>query len=159
MNYEFLNPDKIMVGARGIPGQRLFLLQVRQGPRLVVIKMEKQQLGAISEWVTAAMETWGRPGHLPDELALEPEYEPDFACGDITLALDDKAGRLLIELESMDEEHQATISISREWACALAIEVARLIAAGRPDCPLCGHPLEPGEHACPRTNGNRPPAR
>jgi uncharacterized repeat protein (TIGR03847 family) len=159
MNYEFSNPDTVMVGARGVPGQRLFLLQVRQGPRLLVIKMEKQQLGAISDWVTAAMESWGRPGHLPDAVALEAEYEPDVIGGDITLGLEPDGGRLSIEIESAQNDDTVTISVTREWACVLAIEIARLVAAGRPDCPLCGHPLEPGEHACPRTNGNRPPAR
>ena len=29
----------------------------------------------------------------------------------------------------------------------------RVVAAGRPACPLCGAPLDPGGHICPRRNG------
>ena len=33
-----------------------------------------------------------------------------------------------------------------------------LVNAGRPTCGLCGHPIDPEGHSCPRTNGHRPPA-
>jgi uncharacterized repeat protein (TIGR03847 family) len=29
----------------------------------------------------------------------------------------------------------------------------RVVASGRPPCPLCGRPLDPGGHICPRRNG------
>ena len=31
----------------------------------------------------------------------------------------------------------------------------RVVAAGRPPCPLCGQPLDPKGHLCPRHNGYR----
>jgi hypothetical protein len=34
-----------------------------------------------------------------------------------------------------------------------------LVRAGRPACPLCGNPMDPEGHSCPRTNGHRSPAR
>jgi len=30
-----------------------------------------------------------------------------------------------------------------------------VVAAGRPPCPLCGLPLDPDGHVCPRQNGYR----
>jgi hypothetical protein len=33
-----------------------------------------------------------------------------------------------------------------------------LVNAGRPRCSLCGHPMDPEGHSCPRTNGHRPPS-
>jgi len=33
----------------------------------------------------------GRPGHLPDDLSLEAEYETDFVAGDIAVSLDEEA--------------------------------------------------------------------
>ncbi|MBV9291748.1 MAG: DUF3090 family protein, partial [Frankiales bacterium] len=33
----------------------------------------------------------------------------------------------------------------------------RVVAAGRPPCPLCGNPLDPQGHVCPRQNGHRGP--
>ncbi len=32
---------------------------------------------------------------------------------------------------------------------------AQIVAAGRPPCPLCGLPLDPEGHVCPRQNGHR----
>jgi len=29
-----------------------------------------------------------------------------------------------------------------------------VVAAGRPPCPLCGNPLDPEGHVCPRQNGH-----
>ena len=46
---------------------------------------------------------------------------------------------------------------TREQMAALAIRATRLVEAGRPPCPLCGYPLDPSGHQCPRTNGFRPP--
>ncbi|MHB8593573.1 MAG: DUF3090 family protein, partial [Acidimicrobiales bacterium] len=43
-------------------------------------------------------------------------------------------------------------------AAAFAIRATSLVEAGRPPCPLCGLPLDPSGHQCPRTNGHRPPA-
>ena len=31
---------------------------------------------------------------------------------------------------------------------------ARVVASGRPPCPLCGQPLDPQGHICPRRNGH-----
>jgi uncharacterized repeat protein (TIGR03847 family) len=30
-----------------------------------------------------------------------------------------------------------------------------VVSAGRPPCPFCTQPLEPGGHICPRANGYR----
>ena len=30
-----------------------------------------------------------------------------------------------------------------------------LVAAGRPPCPICGQPLDPDGHVCPRSNGHK----
>ena len=43
---------------------------------------------------------------------------------------------------------QAAAIVRRGWD---------LVNAGRPACALCGHPIDPEGHSCPRTNGHRPP--
>jgi uncharacterized repeat protein (TIGR03847 family) len=161
MNYVFHSPDRVMVGVRGEVGARLFLLQAREGRRLVVVKCEKQQLSALAEWLSQVIGDMGRPGHLPDDFALEPEYEPDFAAGDIAVAIDEQTQTIEVTFESVDEESSDTLelTLSREWAGGLAIAVTRLVEAGRPPCPLCGGPLDPRGHDCPRTNGHRAPIR
>jgi uncharacterized repeat protein (TIGR03847 family) len=159
VNYVFANPDKVMVGVRGEVGNRLFLLQVREGRRLVIIKCEKAQLSALAEWLGAVIGELGRPGHLPEDLSLEPEYEIDFAAGDIAVSLDEEEKTLEVTFESLEDDHTMVLTLNREWASALAIAITRLVEAGRPACPLCGGPLDPHGHDCPRTNGHRPPIR
>jgi uncharacterized repeat protein (TIGR03847 family) len=159
--YEFSAPDKIMVGTRGPVGERLFLLQVREGQRLVIVKCEKQQLAALATWIAAVLDALGRPEHLPEDLTLEAEYAPDLTAGEITVGLDADRQVLELVIAGADEETEdtLTVTLTREWAAALAIAVTRLVEAGRPPCPLCGYPLDPAGHDCPRTNGHVAPRR
>jgi len=159
VNYVFLQPDKIMVGVRGDVGNRLFLFQVREGRRLAIIKVEKIQLAALAQWISQVLSELGRPDHLPDDFALEPEYEADFVAGDIAVSLDEEAQAIDVTIESIEEDSSLNVRLSREWAAGLAIAIVRLVEAGRPLCPLCGGPLDPKGHDCPRTNGHRPPIR
>lgn len=159
MNYEFSNPDKIMVGVRGEVGNRLFLFQVREGRRLVIVKCEKIQLAALAEWIRQVLDELGRPGQLPDDLSLEPEYECDFDAGEIAVSIDQDAAAIDVTVASVDEESTLEVRLTREWAAGLAIAIVRLVEAGRPLCPLCGGPLDPKGHDCPRTNGHRAPIR
>jgi uncharacterized repeat protein (TIGR03847 family) len=159
MNYVFSNPDKIMVGVRGEVGNRLFLLQIREGRRLVIVKCEKIQLAALAEWISQVMLELGRPGHLPDDFSLEPEYESDFVAGDIAVSIDEEAQAIDVTIESIEEDSTLTLRLAKEWAGGLAIAIVRLVEAGRPLCPLCGGPLDPKGHDCPRTNGHRAPIR
>ena len=160
MKYVFANPDRVMVGVRGEVGNRLFLLQAREGRRLVIVKCEKLQLSALAEWLGQVMSTLGRLGHLPDALSLESEYEADFVAGDIAVAINEERQTIEVTIESADEgDDTLELTLTKEWAGALAIAVTRLVDAGRPLCPLCGGPLDPRGHDCPRTNGHRPPIR
>lgn len=159
MNYVFSNPDKIMVGVRGEVGNRLFLVQVREGRRLVILKCEKIQLAALAEWISQVMLELGRPGNLPDDFSLEPEYESDFVAGDIAVSIDEEAQAIDVTIESIEEDSTLTLRLTKEWAGGLAIAIVQLVEAGRPLCPLCGGPLDPKGHDCPRTNGHRAPIR
>jgi uncharacterized repeat protein (TIGR03847 family) len=160
VNYVFRDPDKVMVGVRGEVGNRLFLLQVREGRRLVIVKCEKLQLSALAEWLGQVLATMGRPAHLEEDFALEPEYTADFTAGDIAVAINEEDQSIEVTIESAEEDEDTLeLTLSREWAGGLAIAVTRLVEAGRPICPLCGGPLDPRGHDCPRTNGFRPPIR
>jgi len=47
------------------------------------------------------------------------------------------------------------VRISGLAARAFVKRALALVAAGRPPCPFCGFPLDPGGHVCPRANGYR----
>jgi len=159
VNYVFANPDKVMVGARGEVGNRLFLLQVRQGRRLAIVKCEKIQLAALAEWMGRVLIGLGRPETLPNDFSLEPEYETDFVAGDIAVSVDEATQSIDVTMSSVDEDSSLSVRLSLEWAAGLAIAIVRLVEAGRPLCPLCGGPLDAKGHDCPRTNGHRAPIR
>jgi uncharacterized repeat protein (TIGR03847 family) len=47
------------------------------------------------------------------------------------------------------------VRITTAEAKAFIDRARRVISAGRPPCPLCGLPLDPEGHVCPRQNGYR----
>lgn len=149
------------MGTVGPVGQRLFLLQCRQEPVLLTLKIEKQQVAVLADYLARIVRDEERPGHLPDESSLEEPTDPAWAVGTIGVSYDDHDDRIVIVIEELVPEGEhgaiARLAISREQAAAFTIQATRLVESGRPPCPLCGSPLDPSGHECPRTNGHRPP--
>jgi len=63
--------------------------------------------------------------------------------------------------EGFDDEDEEGPDFLRVRLEPLAVrtfvaQALRLIGAGRPPCPLCGQPLDPQGHLCPRRNGHGP---
>jgi uncharacterized repeat protein (TIGR03847 family) len=156
-------PDRFTVGAIGEPGSRLFLLQCQQGAERLVVKIEKQQVAVLAGYLARIVRELGEPGSLPAD-AFEESEDFDWVVRTIGVSFDESAGRVVIVLEEQTEEEAddtgsvARISLSIEQAAAFAIRATQLVESGRPPCPLCGLPLDPSGHDCPRTNGHRPPA-
>jgi uncharacterized repeat protein (TIGR03847 family) len=183
-DFELANPDRVTVGTVGPVGERMFLLQVREGLLLKTLKLEKAQVSALARFLGRMLAELDRPGELPTgvELALEPFVEPDFVVRSLGVSYDEESDRIIlvadeidrteteVDVEALfgltedleieeeaDEGASVRVSITREQAAALAIRGTELVEAGRPPCPLCGYPLDARGHVCPRTNGNRPP--
>jgi uncharacterized repeat protein (TIGR03847 family) len=161
--FELEEPTRITFGTVGPVGQRLFVLQAREGDALVTLKLEKQQVAAISRHLAEMLEDLPKDP-LPDDLqpVLEDFEEPDFAVGTLAIAYDSDVDRVVIiteEITGEDEEDgdRARFSCTRAQALMLAATGTQLVEAGRPPCPLCGFPLDPRGHVCPRTNGHHAP--
>ena len=59
-------------------------------------------------------------------------------------------------LSDADEGPDALrVRLTAEMARAFVQRAQRVVAAGRPPCPLCSLPLDPEGHVCPRQNGHR----
>jgi uncharacterized repeat protein (TIGR03847 family) len=54
-----------------------------------------------------------------------------------------------------DEGEVFVVRITEEQARAFARRAVALVAAGRPNCPFCGRPIDADGHICPRANGYR----
>lgn len=177
-SFELPEADWATVGAIGQPGQRTFYLQVRQEDQLLTLKLEKQQVAALAQFlgeILSDLPTVEEPAGGSAEALIEPVMA-EWPVGTLQLAYDSVADRIVILAEEIGEEDEegiedpdledrvvpapdraaARIGLSRPQA-ALIIRVGTdLVNAGRPTCALCGRPIDPEGHACPRTNGHRP---
>ncbi|HEX2754393.1 MAG TPA: DUF3090 family protein [Candidatus Limnocylindrales bacterium] len=69
------------------------------------------------------------------------------------------AGELLAAFEGIDEDEldgpdTLRVRLTVEVARAFVNRAVEVVAAGRLPCPLCGQPLDPQGHICPRRNGH-----
>jgi uncharacterized repeat protein (TIGR03847 family) len=178
--FEFEHPDRFVAGTVGQPGERTFFLQVRAGTRMVSVSLEKVQVAALAEKLDELLDEvrrrQGADSAVPATAAVEFEdvapldapVEEEFRAGTLALAWDDDSETVLIEAQSAEEQDEEGQSESTEFtgsmlrvrmvpgaARGFAKRALRVVAAGRPPCPLCGNPLDPQGHVCPRQNGQR----
>jgi uncharacterized repeat protein (TIGR03847 family) len=69
------------------------------------------------------------------------------------------AGELLAAFEGIDDDElegpdTLQVRLTLDVARAFVNRALEVVAAGRLPCPLCGQPLDPQGHICPRRNGH-----
>ncbi|HEY2949479.1 MAG TPA: DUF3090 domain-containing protein [Micromonosporaceae bacterium] len=116
----------------------------------------------------------------PDNEPLESPVDEEFRVGTLGLAYDVESATVVIEaiaageadelaeaeldaeaaeVEVTDEEEpdedldRLRVRLTPTEVRAFIDRARRVVAAGRPPCPLCGQPLDPRGHLCPRHNG------
>lgn len=168
MMLEFDRPDRCVIGTVGQPGNRLFLIQVAQGGKLAAVAVEKQQAQLLGLRVAEVLDQLAELGHdVPPEQPpadlgpLDAPVEVDFRAAALGLAWDAESRRLVIELFSVEADETSgensllQIRLTPAMAREFSSRAALIVASGRPACPACGQPLDPGGHICPRANGYR----
>lgn len=161
-SFDLETPDHFTAGTVGVPGQRTFYLQVREARALVTLKIEKEQVGTLGEYLGALLANLRAvTDEIPDDLALLEPVEPAWAVGSIAVGYDEERDRVLIvATETVEDEESgaqaatARFRLTRAQAAAFVDRVRALVKAGRPLCPLCSRPKDPEGHACPRSNGH-----
>jgi uncharacterized repeat protein (TIGR03847 family) len=78
-----------------------------------------------------------------DSDAIEAESETD--------QITDPVARLRGLTDDVDRGH-VRLFLSRSQAAAFCDHADSVVAAGRPPCRWCGHPINPDGHSCPRMN-------
>jgi uncharacterized repeat protein (TIGR03847 family) len=87
-------------------------------------------------------------GEAEVEIALGEDDDPeDDEDADDDTADDDD------DEEPDDDLDRLRVRLSPEATRAFIDRARRVVSAGRPPCPLCGQPLDPAGHLCPRHNG------
>jgi len=180
--FVFDPPERFVAGTVGQPGERTFFLQASGGGRLVSVALEKTQVSVLAERLEELLEEVRRrgagevppaaPKELEDTAPLDTPVDEEFRVGSMGLAWDGEDERVVIEalaqqeaadeadlvepLSDVEEGPQALrVRITADAARAFVQRAERVVAAGRPPCPLCGLPLDPEGHICPRQNGHR----
>ena len=158
-NFDVASVDAITVGAIGEPGSRVFYVQFWADGRIVSLKLEKQQVAALAAAINELLADLPPSAAPPAEPDLLDPGAPDWAVGTMAMtAFDESNGRAVLvmnELVPEDEEGAvARLGLSAEQLAAMAVVGAAAVESGRPPCPLCGRPLDPMGHVCPKTNGS-----
>lgn len=181
--YAFEPPDRFVVGTVGEPGERTFYLQASGGGQLVSVVLEKVQVSLLAEKLEELLSEANRrfglavtepATELVDNEPLVSPVEEEFRVGTLGLAFDVDTSTVVIEAievgeteqeEEEEEEEESEeqepaehldrlrVRITPEETRAFIERARRVVAAGRPPCPLCGQPLNPAGHICPRHNG------
>ncbi len=158
--------QKVKAEALGEPGSRRFRLLASLGGETFIVWMEKQQLQALGLALEQMLEQL--PSRGPElesadvPLEFDTETRRQFRVGRMELGYDEAGDRILISAHDLQEEDESPqqaaldLGISRGQARQLSAEAALLVAAGRPRCPMCGQPMDPGIHVCPQQNGHLP---
>ena len=159
-SFEIPEVDHLTTGAIGPPGQRIFYLQARQGTQVVSLRLEKTQVAALVAYLAAMLADMPPAGDIPAAgMDLIEPVLAEWVVGSLGVTYDEDADRVVIVAEELVEEGEegasARITATREQIAALSVHGAEAVAAGRPPCPLCGQPLDPQGHTCPRLNGHR----
>jgi uncharacterized repeat protein (TIGR03847 family) len=179
--FVFDPPDRFVAGTVGEPGDRTFFLQARDGGGVVSVVLEKVQVAVLADRLNQLLDELERRGitepEPPPPTDGEPLDEPiveAFRAGTLTLGWDGSTDRVLVEARAQTEddageELQAEaleddesedgpdlfrVRLTAPAARAFVERAARVVASGRPPCPLCGQPLDPQGHICPRGNGH-----
>jgi len=170
-SFDFDAPDHFAAGAVGPPGHRVFFLQARQAGEVATLRLEKQQVAALGDYLAGIL------ADLPDAVVeptdvelLEPAIE-EWVVGALAVAYEADDDRVLLVAEELvvepedddpeivatdgvdpDEPATARFRLTRGQVLAFIRHAATLVTSGRPLCRLCGRPIDPDGHACPRLN-------
>ncbi|HEY0217313.1 MAG TPA: DUF3090 family protein [Cellulomonas sp.] len=169
-------PDRVVIGTVGRPGSRTFYLQARTGRRTTSVALEKEWAAVLAEKIDVILDELlasdGNPFSVPaqalpelvDADPVEQPVEEDFRLGSMRLSWDPTTAQIVVEafpLVEVDSEEEAESIEGTEptealllrlpvgTARAFAERTRQVVQAGRPDCPLCGRPMDPDGHVCP----------
>ncbi|HJM35045.1 MAG TPA: DUF3090 family protein [Acidimicrobiales bacterium] len=161
INWE--DTDSFVAGTTGPQGRRVFYLQARRINDLISLKLEKQQVAGLAEFLNRMLDdlppsdTGGEDLLSSDDSFIEPG-EPAWVVGSLGVTYQQSNDRIILFAEELlrDEDDipaQARFPLNRQQVAAFIGQARNLVDAGRPPCPWCEAPLEStNEGWCPCAN-------
>lgn len=162
-SFDLDTPDRFTTGTVGPPGERTFYLQIVGGGVAASLKLEKQQVGALAEYLRRLLHELPTDPNPPDAGSLifvEP-IGADWVVGSMAVAWDGDEDRFVVVAEELLDEADgdegaeaasARFRLTRGQVGAFVAQARGLLTAGRPPCYLCAMPVDPKGHNCPRLN-------
>ena len=161
--FVFEHVTQLTAIAEGAPGKRTFYLVVGRDGEWVKAWLGKEQLVALGGAIQQILDNLAQTGTdepVPESPTVAPASTPEaeFQIGRLALGHDARRDYVVIILHrlELDENDPPTLRFSGSPAQmrGLVRRISAVVAAGRPACPLCGGPVDPEGHVCPRSNGH-----
>ncbi|MGE5597322.1 MAG: DUF3090 family protein [Hyphomicrobiales bacterium] len=162
--YELGPVTYVAAEAIGQPGQRRFRIKaLGQAGESVAIWLEKEQLAALGDALETVLKEEGYQYERQplDDMGPEPVFPlspgVEFQAAQLSMGVN-RANQHIVLIASDGDDDTTNLTFEFEYrrGYELRREIADVIAAGRPPCPLCGGPIDPTGHVCPRSNGHHP---
>ena len=153
----------------GEPGRRTFRIDLHSGSAFCSVWLEKEQLFQLGVYLRDFVSGLSAEEKARESTPQEPAWRGgeetiDFKAGQMYLSHDRETNSFYMqahERETGEEEgstpqeaQSVSFWMTLSQATELAEESLRICAAGRPTCFLCGQPINPEGHVCPRANGH-----
>lgn len=180
--FDFGHADLFDAESVGEPGHRRFRIFVRSSRGAASLWLERNQLETLGELLQKllakssdapaltlrpeAQATPTPPPGAPGDFPEDPEVE--FIVGPMQLGYDEDDDEMLLRVTPIEvvesdgelfareaDEPLFAVLFDRIQAEQLCTSINSLMLMGRPRCPFCGLPMDPG-HICAKQNGYHP---
>ena len=160
-SFEFADLDGFTTGTIGPAGERIFFLQATAGDAVVTLKLEKQQVLAMAQYLGELLADLPalEPTDVESAPTLVTPIEPLWVVGAMGAAYDASTDQVVLMAEEVTGEDEdeatsvATFRLTPGQTRAFIERAHELVEAGRPPCPYCARPLNHGEGGfCPCWN-------
>lgn len=164
-HYEFDEPSLLAPVAMGAPGKRTFFLVIGEKERWVRVWLEKYLLEALALAIEdflfrASQENLnfksGAAARNKGDAAPSGMPSAELEIDEARLDFDDGKAELGLLVHSVGPRREDGINLrcrmTEKQLKDFASRAEAVSAAGRPRCSLCGGPIDPSGHTCPKTN-------
>src|SRR3954447_4382138 len=102
-SFDISDPMVFTAGTVGEPGHRAFYLQARDSDMVVTLKCEKQQVGALADYLEGLLADLPTPdaAHVPTLLDLAEPGVAEGVVGTLAVAWDEEADRMVLVAEEL----------------------------------------------------------